>query len=126
MARKTGDYRVTRAGGESVRAFVPLPLPPADPPLRLDADTAKALTEAMVALGKLAVAEEDFAREGANYAGLVRTHGELWKALSPAPVAAGQAVEVQDRQGLALLVQAVSQPSLPDATGESTKTHDVH
>jgi membrane-bound serine protease (ClpP class) len=77
-------------------------------------------------IGMLAVAEEDFAREGMNYGGLVRTHGELWKALSPAPVAAGQAVEVQDRQGLALLVQAVSQPSLPDATGESTKVHDVH
>jgi Fic family protein len=40
MARITGRYETTVAGGEAVRAFVPHPLPPADPPLdlaRLDA-----------------------------------------------------------------------------------------
>ena len=40
MSRITGRYEVTVAGGESVRAFVPDPLPPKDPPLdlaRLDA-----------------------------------------------------------------------------------------
>lgn len=40
MARITGRYEVTVAGGETVRAFVPHPLPPADPLLdlgRLDA-----------------------------------------------------------------------------------------
>lgn len=40
MSRVTGRYEVTVAGGESVRAFVPHPLPPKDPPLdlaRLDA-----------------------------------------------------------------------------------------
>ncbi|MEX0777169.1 MAG: Fic family protein [Phycisphaeraceae bacterium] len=58
MARKTGQYRVTRAGEETVRAFMPFPLPPAAPPLRLDADTAKALTEAMAAIDKLAVAAD--------------------------------------------------------------------
>lgn len=33
MARETGTYRITKAHGEEVRAFVPHPLPPADPPL---------------------------------------------------------------------------------------------
>ena len=40
MSRIAGRYEVTVAGGESVRAFVPDPLPPKDPPLdlvRLDA-----------------------------------------------------------------------------------------
>ena len=31
--RITGGYTVTTTPGESVRAFVPRPLPPADPPL---------------------------------------------------------------------------------------------
>lgn len=40
MARITGHYETTVAGGEAVRAFVPEPLPPSDPPVdlaRLDA-----------------------------------------------------------------------------------------
>ena len=40
MSRTTGRYEITIAGGESVRAFMPDPLPPKDPPLdlaRLDA-----------------------------------------------------------------------------------------
>lgn len=58
MARKTGNYQVTRVGEETVRAFVPFPLPPADPPLILDDDIARGLAEAMAALGKLAVAAD--------------------------------------------------------------------
>ena len=40
MARKTGDYRVSHVGEETVRAFVPFPLPPANPPLCLDEENA--------------------------------------------------------------------------------------
>ena len=58
MARKTGNYQVTRVGEEAVRAFIPFPLPPADPPLTLDDDIARGLAEAMAALGKLAVAAD--------------------------------------------------------------------
>lgn len=56
MSRRTGEYRITRAGEETVRAFIPFPLPPARPPLRVDGDIARVLGEAMAALGKLAVA----------------------------------------------------------------------
>jgi len=56
MARKTGEYRLTRTGDETVRAFMPFPLPPADPPLRLDSQITQALGQAMAALGKLALA----------------------------------------------------------------------
>jgi len=33
MTRATGTYAITTTLGESVPAFVPHPLPPADPPL---------------------------------------------------------------------------------------------
>lgn len=59
MPRTTGTYRVSRvggAGGEDVRAIVPAPLPPAEPPLVLD-DRLRALhAEALTTVGKLGVA----------------------------------------------------------------------
>lgn len=56
MPRTTGTYRGSGVGGEDVRAFVPTPLPPADPPLVLDQRLAALHTEAVVAIGKLGVA----------------------------------------------------------------------
>ena len=56
MARITGEYRTTTAGGETVRAFIPLPLPPRDPPLALDDETKQLLSAAEGAIGRLAVA----------------------------------------------------------------------
>src|SRR5690606_20610071 len=49
---ETGTYVVTAAGGETVRAFVPQPLPP-EPALAFDADLQKALEAAVLALGRL-------------------------------------------------------------------------
>jgi Fic family protein len=62
MPRTTGTYRVTKgpggggAGAEDVQAFVPVPLPPADPPLVLDGRLTALHAEASIAVGKLAVA----------------------------------------------------------------------
>jgi len=56
MARKTGEYRISKAHGEEVRAFVPSPLPPTDPPLLIDAETAALHDAARTALAKLDVA----------------------------------------------------------------------
>ncbi|MCK4342676.1 MAG: Fic family protein [Phycisphaerae bacterium] len=57
MARKTpGTYRATAIAGEQVRAFVPSPLPPADPPLVLDERLTGLLNAAMAALDRLNVA----------------------------------------------------------------------
>ncbi|MGB2987825.1 MAG: Fic family protein [Phycisphaerae bacterium] len=56
MKRQTGIYRTTVAGGERVQAFVPHPLPPANPPLVLDERLASLLSDATAALGQLAVA----------------------------------------------------------------------
>ena len=56
MARQTGRYRITSTLGEQVRAFVPGPLPPADPPLAIDRSTAELHAGAQAALSRLAVA----------------------------------------------------------------------
>lgn len=49
---ETGRYESTMVGGESVRAFVPEPLPPA-PPLEFDAPLQGALSNAVLSLGRL-------------------------------------------------------------------------
>ena len=56
MNRQTGHYRTLSSFGEEVRAFVPYPLPPADPPLAIDGHTAQLHTDAQTALARLAVA----------------------------------------------------------------------
>jgi len=57
MKRISGTYHITKWGEEEVSAFIPSPLPP-NSPLSLDAETRTALSEAMAALGKLAVAAD--------------------------------------------------------------------
>ena len=54
--RTTGRYQTSHTGGESVRAFVPHPLPPRQPPLAIDGDLARRHAEAVVAVGRLDVA----------------------------------------------------------------------
>ncbi len=56
MPRQTGRYRITTTLGEQVRAFAPYPLPPADPPLAMDAAATKLHADALAALSRLAVA----------------------------------------------------------------------
>ncbi len=56
--RATGRYERTTLAGEEVEAFVPSPLPPADPPLALDAALAQRLRAAEEALIRLELAGE--------------------------------------------------------------------
>lgn len=49
---ETGSYEVTAFGGESARAFVPVPLPPT-PPLAFDGGLQSALESAVLAVGRL-------------------------------------------------------------------------
>ena len=49
---EVGRYEITSAGGEQIRAFVPLPLPP-NPPLALDGSLQRSLEAATLALGRL-------------------------------------------------------------------------
>lgn len=48
----TGEYQVTTVNGESVRAFIPAPLPP-EPPLDLSGARQRLLESATLALGRL-------------------------------------------------------------------------
>jgi hypothetical protein len=56
MPRITGTYRQTTVGGETVRAFVPHPLPPARPPLIIKGPLADRLTADTIAVLRLSVA----------------------------------------------------------------------
>ncbi|MFQ5495737.1 MAG: Fic family protein [Phycisphaerae bacterium] len=56
MPRQTGRYRVTRVHDEQVRAFIPSPLPPARPPLKVEGEIATQHAAAQTALARLAVA----------------------------------------------------------------------
>lgn len=58
MTRVTGLYRTRIIGEEKVNAFVPLPLPPKDPPLLIKGALVHLHTEALAALGRLAVASD--------------------------------------------------------------------
>jgi Fic family protein len=56
MARITGTYRTTVVGSEKVKAFIPHPLPPRDPPLVIEGGLARLHAEAVAAVGQLVVA----------------------------------------------------------------------
>ena len=56
MKRNTGTYRVSTAGGEEVRSFIPHPLPPRRPPLLIDEALQALLASANAAVAQLAVA----------------------------------------------------------------------
>ncbi len=56
-------------------------------------------------LGSEALAHEAFVPAEGRYHGMILTHGELWKAISAAPVAQGDAVEITGRDGLTLFVE---------------------
>lgn len=58
MARITGRYERSTVAGEVVDAFIPHPLPPAAPPLVLDAEAGQALRNAEEALRRLDLAGE--------------------------------------------------------------------
>lgn len=56
MPRVTGQYRNVSTLGEEVRAFVPFPLPPGDPPLAIDGRTMELNDAAHAALARLRIA----------------------------------------------------------------------
>jgi Fic family protein len=57
VTRQTGSYLQVTTGGEEVRAFVPLPLPVANPPIRTD-ELLRQIDAAEYSLGHLAIAAQ--------------------------------------------------------------------
>ena len=56
MSRLTGRYEKSQVAGEEVRAFVPAPLPPREPPLALEGELAALHRRAEIAVGRLELA----------------------------------------------------------------------
>lgn len=56
MGRKTGIYHSSIVGGEKVRAFIPFPLPPTEPPLIIKSGLAESHAAAMSAISRLKIA----------------------------------------------------------------------
>lgn len=56
MTRSTGQYQTSNVGGETVRAFVPHPLPPTQPELALEGTLANLHADAIAAVARLEVA----------------------------------------------------------------------
>lgn len=56
--RKTGYFEITSVAGEKVSSFVPIPLPPADPPLEIEGVLEERLRKAREALARLDLAGE--------------------------------------------------------------------
>jgi len=56
--RTTGHNEETAVAGEKVRAFIPLPLPPKDPPIHIEGELAAALRRAEQSLARLELAGE--------------------------------------------------------------------
>jgi membrane-bound serine protease (ClpP class) len=75
----------------------------------------RAQTGAEGLVAALAVAQEDFAPRGDRYVGMVLAHGELWRAESATPVAAGQTVEIHEMRGLTLAVHPATGTQAPPA-----------
>jgi membrane-bound serine protease (ClpP class) len=60
-------------------------------------------------VGTRAIAQSEFVETEGQFTGSVRTHGETWQAVSATPVAAGQPLEIVQREGLTLHVQVPAQ-----------------
>ena len=56
MNRETGIYRTTIVGNETIKSFIPYPLPPRNPPFIMEGELGRLHAEALAAVGQLAVA----------------------------------------------------------------------
>ncbi len=108
MKRTTGTHRITTAGGEKVRAFIPYPLPPRRPPLQITDDLQRLLADATAAIGKLEVAAAMVPSTGWFLYGFVRK-----EALVSSQIEGTQAT-LED----VLVHEATQQASRPDDVEE--------
>jgi hypothetical protein len=73
------------------------------------------------------VTDDAFTRQNGSYAGVVRVHGELWRAVCAAPVTAGQDVVIGDREGLTVHVRPVVEQNARISAQEGvTRCSQIH
>jgi Fic family protein len=72
MSRVTGTHSVTTVAGEKVRAYLPRPLPPREPPMVVDGELARLHDAAAAAVGRLEVAGAMVPHPGWYLYGFVR------------------------------------------------------
>lgn len=77
MGRETGTHRTHQTHGETVRAFLPHPLPPDGPPLAIDGILADRHAAAVAAIGRLSVAGAMVPEPGWFLYGFVRKEAVL-------------------------------------------------
>ena len=77
MIRETGTYRTTSTHGETVRAFLPYPLPSEGPPLLIEGRLAEGHAAAVAAIGRLGVAGAMVPEPGWFLYGFVRNEAVL-------------------------------------------------
>lgn len=80
----------------------------------------KVVTGSEGLLGTTATAIEDFLPVAGHYEGTIRVHGELWKAVCPAPVGTGQKVAITNRDGLTLSVHSLPEPGHENVSENTT------
>ncbi|MEN6385965.1 MAG: hypothetical protein ABFD79_12320 [Phycisphaerales bacterium] len=56
MTRKTGTYKTTTIAGEKIQAFIPYPLPPQNPTLRIEEKLDKLHNDTISAIKQLSQA----------------------------------------------------------------------
>jgi len=119
MNRVTGRYERSQVAGEEVRAFVPAPLPPHDPPLALEGDLAALHRRAEVAVGRLELAAAmvpsvewflySFVRKEAVISSQIEgTEATLMDLLSFEASARDSAVETRDVQEVCNYLEALT------------------
>jgi Fic family protein len=99
---RSGTYETTSAGGETVKAFVPAPLPPV-PPLAMDGGVRTALDAALLALGRL---------DGVSSA-LPDTHLLLYTYIRKEAVLSSQIEGTQSTLADLLLFELKESPGVP-------------
>jgi Fic family protein len=130
MSRVTGRYERSQVAGEEVRAFVPAPLPPRDPPLAMAGDLAARNQRAEVAVGRLELVAAmvpsvdwflySFVRKEAVISSQIEgTQATLMDLLSFEALAGGAAVETPDVQDVCNYLEALTyaRQQMADAAG---------
>lgn len=140
MHRQTGTSRTSTTHGETVRAFVPYPLPPTTPPLAIEGSLAELLSAAEAAVGRLRVAGAMVPDRGWFLYGFVRKEAVLSSQIEGTQatlrdIATFEATSVSDRpadvEEVCNYVEAVNhaRAAIADPTGLPLSTRllcDLH